>query len=73
MIARAARSAPEIRPLQQTFREGERVLVKYGPLRGTVGYVKRDEGRATLCINVDTLGSSVAVSVSPGDLEKADE
>ena len=73
LIARAARFAPEIRPLQQTFREGERVLVKYGPLRGTVGYVKRDEGRATLCINVDILGSSVAVSMSPGDLEKVDE
>ena len=72
LIARAARSAPEIRPLKQTFKEGERVLVKYGPLRGTTGYVKRDEGRATLCINVDILGSAVAVSVSPGDIEKLD-
>ena len=72
-IARAARSAPEIRPLKQTFKEGERVLVKYGPLRGTTGYVQRDEGRATLCINVDILGSAVAVSVSPGDIEKVDE
>ena len=69
-IAHAVRSAPDIRPLRQTFREGERVLVKYGPLRGTTGYVKRDEGRATLCINVDILGSAVAVSVSPGDIEK---
>ena len=73
LIARAARSAPEIRPLKQTFKEGERVLVKYGPLRGTTGYVQRDEGRATLCINVDILGSAVAVSVSPGDIEKLDE
>jgi transcription antitermination factor NusG len=72
-IARAARSAPDIRPLKQTFKEGERVLVKYGPLRGTIGYVQRDEGRATLCINVDILGSAVAVSVSPGDLEKLDD
>jgi transcription antitermination factor NusG len=73
LIARAARSAPEIRPLKQTFKEGERVLVKYGPLRGTTGYVQRDEGRATLCINVDILGSAVAVSVSPGDIEKLDD
>ena len=72
-IARAARSAPDIRPLKQTFKEGERVLVKYGPLRGTTGYVQRDEGRATLCINVDILGSAVAVSVSPGDIEKLDD
>ena len=69
-IARAARAVPEIRPLKQLFKEGERVVVKYGPLRGTIGYVRRDEGRATLCINVDILGSSVAVSVSPGDIEK---
>ena len=69
-IARTARAVPEIRPLKQLFKEGERVVVKYGPLRGTIGYVRRDEGRATLCINVDILGSSVAVSVSPGDIEK---
>ncbi len=49
------------------------MLVKYGPLRGTTGYVQRDEGRATLCINVDILGSAVAVSVSPGDIEKLDD
>jgi len=71
-IFHVARVVPEIRPLHQLFKEGERVVVKYGPLRGTVGYVKRDEGRATLCINVDILGSSVAVSVSPCDLEKID-
>ncbi len=71
-IFHVSRVAPEIRPLQQLFKEGERVVVKYGPLRGTVGYVRRDEGRATLCINVDILGSSVAVSVSPCDLEKID-
>ena len=71
-IARATRSAPDVRPLKQLFKEGERVIVKYGPLRGTIGYVQRDEGRATLCINVDILGSAVAVSVSPGDIEKID-
>lgn len=69
-IARAARSAMDMRPSRQTFKEGERVVVKYGPLRGTIGFVKRDGGRATLCINVDILGSSVEVSVSPDDLEK---
>jgi hypothetical protein len=41
----------------------------YGPLCGTVGYVKRIGARATLCINVDILGSSVEVSVSSADLE----
>ena len=45
------------------------VRVMYGPLCGTVGYVKRIGARATLCINVDILGSSVEVSVSSADLE----
>ena len=68
-ISRATRAAPTIAVSRQTFSEGERVKVRYGPLCGTVGYVKRIGARATLCINVDILGSSVEVSVSSADLE----
>jgi transcriptional antiterminator RfaH len=68
-ISRATRAAPTIAVSRQTFSEGERVRVMYGPLCGTVGYVKRIGARATLCINVDILGSSVEVSVSSADLE----
>ena len=68
-ISRAARAAPAITVSRQTFSEGERVKVRYGPLRGTVGFVKRIGSRATLYINVDILGSSVEVSVSSSDLE----
>jgi len=69
-ISRAARLSPVV-PSPRAFREGEPVRVKYGPLRGMSGYVQRAGAQAALCINVDILGSSVLVSVSPADLEPA--
>ena len=70
-IARAARGMPELLPRQSLFKEGDYVRVKYGPLRGTEGYVKREGAHATLCLNVEILNSSIEVSISPADLEKA--
>ena len=70
-IARAARGMPEFRPRPNQFKEGDYVRVKYGPLRGTEGYVKRDGAHATLCLNVAILNSSAEVSISPSDIEKA--
>jgi len=69
-IARAARGMPEFSPRPDLFKEGDYVRVKYGPLRGTEGYVKRDGARATLCLNVEILNSSAEVSISPADIEK---
>ena len=69
-IARAARGMPEFRPRPNMFKEGDCVRVKYGPLRGTEGYVKREGAHATLCLNVEILNSSVEVSLSPADIEK---
>ena len=68
-ISRAGKSMPEMRPVHP-FKVGDRVRVKYGPLRGTEGYVKREGARATLCMNVEILCAAVEVSVSPDDLEK---
>ena len=70
-IARAARGMPEFRPRPNQFKEGDYVRVKYGPLRGTEGYVKRDGAHATLCLNVAILNASAEVSISPSDIEKA--
>ena len=70
-ISRATRNAPSLRPVSM-FKTGEYVRVKYGPLRGTEGYVKREGPKATLCLNVEILGSAIEVSVSPDDLEKAE-
>ena len=69
-IRRARSGEAELRPVNHVFKEGDRVRVKYGPLRGTVGYVKRNGANATLCLNVEILGASVEVSISPGDLEE---
>ena len=69
-IARAARGMPDFRPSPNLFKAGDYVRVKYGPLRGTEGYVKREGAHATLCLNVEILNTSVEVSVSPADSEK---
>ena len=69
-IAHAARGTPDMRPVHP-FKQGDYVRIKYGPMHGTEGYVKRDGPHATLCLNVDMLGVAVEVSVSPMDIELA--
>jgi transcription antitermination factor NusG len=69
-ISRASRAKPEMRPVH-SFKAGDLVRVKYGPLRGTEGYVKREGAHATLCLNVEILGAAVEISISPEDIEKA--
>ena len=71
-IAHASRGLPEINPMKRMFKEGDLVRVKYGPFRGVEGYVKREGARTTLCMNVDILGTSAEVAISPGDLEKVE-
>ena len=72
-IAHAARGRPDLTPVKHMFKEGDLVRVKYGPFRGVEGYVKRDGARMTLCMNVDILGTSAEMEISPGDLEKAEQ
>ncbi len=70
-IRRATNVAgPEVRVLARTFKVGDHVRVTAGPMRGTEGYVKYDGERASLCLNVDILGTSVEVNISPADVEK---
>ena len=70
-ISRAGRNGPELRPVHG-FKAGDYVRVKFGPLRGTEGYVKREGSHATLCLNVEILGAAVEISISPDDIEKKD-
>ena len=67
-IAHAGRGNGEMRPTNP-FKAGDYVRVKYGPMRGTEGYVKREGAKATICLNVAILGSAVEVSISPEDVE----
>ena len=52
------------------YKSGDLVRVKYGPLAGVEGYVRRIGAKASLCLNVEMLGASVELSVSPQDVEK---
>jgi len=69
-LRKGLESGDELKMLSQTYHEGEKVRVKSGPLRGTEGYVKREGGRSLLYLNVDILGSTVEVSVSPLEVER---
>ena len=70
MLRNGLRSGEAVKVIAKTFHEGDHVCVKSGPLRGTEGYVKRDGERALLYLNVDILGSTVEVAVSPMEVEK---
>ena len=67
-IAHAGRGTTEMRPTNP-FKEGDYVRVKYGPMRGTEGYVKREGAKSTIVLNVAALGTAVEVTISPEDVE----
>ena len=68
-IAHASRSAAGLKPVDPC-RVGDYVRVVSGPMYGTEGYVIRRGRDASLCLNVDILGTAVEVSVALMDLEK---
>lgn len=70
-INRATRATlQEMKKLSCTFKSGDYVRIKSGPMRGTEGYVRYDGEQATICLNVEALGAGVALSISPSDVEK---
>ena len=70
-VNRATRATlQEMKKLAYTFKSGDYVRVKSGPLRGTEGYVRYDGEQATICLNVEALGAGVALTISPSDVEK---
>lgn len=58
----------EVKVVQHVFKQGDYVKITSGPMYGVEGYVKRDGPNATLCLNVDILGATVELSISPEDL-----
>lgn len=68
-VARAGRSGSQIRKTQM-FKEGEPVVIKYGPLAGIEGYVVRDNGGMSVVLNVEMLGQAICVSLPPDDCKK---
>jgi len=51
------------------IREGSRVRVRRGPLRGVEGLLVRANGQGRLVISVDLLSQSVATEVDASDIE----
>ena len=71
-IAHAGRAAKEIRKVEK-FSVGEPVRITRGPFYGIEGYVKQDEGKTMIVLNVEILGQAVAVSILPSGCEKAEK
>ena len=68
-VDRVSKKTDRLTIAKNLFKAGDFVRVKYGPLSGTTGYVKRRGAQATICLNIDMLGTSVETAVSPQDLE----
>ena len=68
-VAHAGRAGREVRTAA-VFKSGDRVRVTQGPFYGVEGYIRRDEGGASVVLNVDILGQAVAVAISPSDCEQ---
>ena len=69
-IEHATKFPGEIRRTDM-FKAGDYGRVKFGPMRGLEGYVRREGPNATICLNVEILGAAVEMAISPEDLEKA--
>lgn len=55
--------------VQPGLQEGTRVRLKNGPLADAAGVLVRKENELVFVVNIDLLGRSVAVRVSPQDIE----
>ena len=51
------------------IREGQRVRIKAGPLKGAQGVLSKKEARYIFSVNVELLGRSLGVKVYPDDVE----
>lgn len=53
------------------LREGERVRIKYGPLKGIEGVLVEKSGQHKVVVSVDIIQQSAAMSINIIDIEKA--
>lgn len=71
-VSKVGKTDEQLKAMSKLFMAGDYVRVVHGPLRGTEGYVKYDGDKASLCLNVEILGASVEVAISPENVEKID-
>jgi transcriptional antiterminator NusG len=53
------------------LKEGTRVRVRRGPLKGAEGNLQRKENHYTFLVNIELLGRSIGVKIFADDLEEA--
>lgn len=70
-VAKAGKRGAEMRTVEK-FAVGDLVRVVQGPFYGIEGYIKRDDGKATIVLNVEILGQAVAVSITPDCCQKVE-
>lgn len=70
-VAKAGKRGAEMRTVEK-FAVGDFVRVVHGPFYGIEGYIKRDDGKATIVLNVEILGQAVAVSITPDCCQKVE-
>lgn len=70
-IDRALKAKPDLVPVTTVFSGGDRVRVAEGPFRGIEGVVRRVAGGGSqIVLNVEMIGASVELTISPADLRK---
>jgi len=69
-ILQALESKLEVR-LAPEIREGLKVRIKSGPLRGLEGWVERRQGMTTVLLRLDFIGQAAAVDMEADQLELA--
>jgi hypothetical protein len=67
-ILRALETDAEIR-LAPSIGKGTRVRIKFGPLRGTEGWVEERYGMSTVLLRLDFISQAAAVKLEATDLE----
>ena len=68
-VEHALKAKPDLVPAANTFHEGEVVRVVSGPFHGLEGVVKRANKSLSVVLNVEMIGSSIELTISPADLE----
>jgi transcription termination/antitermination protein NusG len=64
-------ASSDVLDIYPQFKEGVRVRVKRGLLKGVEGIIKKKENSLSLVINIEILGRSVGINVLAEDLEAA--
>lgn len=69
-VNRALKLKPDLVPAANIFHLGDQVRVVAGPFRGLEGVVRQSSKQTEVVLNVEMVGQSIPLVISPGDIEK---